>query len=327
MADLLFCSHYPFTSEARKWVRENGFSLSPHVVDLGRARIVSALKSGAIPSAASALESELSDDIIAYASSRAILSFLKNRVLASRMAVMESKRARHFLGLSSDQSAGYPHKLAQQLGLHFAKSGEGFLIPVWEYLLYTPRSPDYKLVNKELMQGNVKVSSHQRLRILEDAAKKRVESSPLPALKEYPEEVKDAAKEALAYMPREELAPASIPSDDFPPCILKIIDDLRSSVNVPHNGRYALATYLVKAGLPDGQIAKLFQNAPDFSLETTTYQIKYILSKKYSAPSCATMDRCGICIAECRCGSPVHFRKKQHGENARRSMARHDEGA
>lgn len=326
MADLLFCAHYPFSNEAREYVRTMGISLSPEAVERGLARIESVMRTSSILLAGSGMQNELEGEIVAYAASRVILSCAKNRLLSSRMAVAEAKRARHYIGSSDDQSSEYDGILAEGMGLHFTQNEGGYSLPVWEYLLYTPRSSDYKLTNRELAGGMVMVSAHQRLRIIEEAVKKRIEGAPLPQMKEYPQEVKAAATRAVSMLPREELEPISIANEDFPPCIMKLIDDLRLSINVPHNGRYALCTYLVKAGLTDEQIVKLFRNAPDYNEETTTYQVKYIRTKAYSVPSCATMDTWGICIAECRCGSPVNFRKRMHGENARRSMemTRHD---
>lgn len=315
MTDLAFCAHYPFTDEAREWVRGAGVQINSQAIDVGEARLVAAMRDGAIPKRASEMTDELSAEIVSYAAARLILSFLKNRYVASRLAVAEAKRARSYLESAADRKAGYVERIAPDLGLHFIKQGEEFTLPFWEYLAYTPRAPDYKLSNRELSGGLVRVTNDKRLRIMEEAVRKRIEGSLPHALKEYPEEVKQAAVRVLKYMPREEIAPTSISRADFPPCIRKMLEDLRVSVNVPHSGRYALAIYLIKAGLGDEQISALFRTAPDFNHETTGYQVRYIRQKNYTPPACATMDTWGFCIADCRCGSPARYRQALHARN------------
>ena len=107
-----------------------------------------------------------------------------------------------------------------------------------------------------------------------------------------------------ALIPKLEAAVIKVGQENYPPCIKKLIEDLALNVNVPHTGRVALAIYLVNAGVPDDKIVDLFRHAPDFSEKTTSYQVEYIRQRKYSMPSCSTMDSYGICIADCRCGTP-----------------------
>jgi DNA primase large subunit len=106
--------------------------------------------------------------------------------------------------------------------------------------------------------------------------------------------------------------------ENYPPCIRKLIEELALNVNVSHTGRVALAIYLVNAGAKDDEIVGYFRHAPDFSEKTTRYQVEHIRKKQYKMPSCATMDSYGICVADCRCGSPLNFRDAVHGRRIRR---------
>ncbi len=331
MADLRFCAHFPFSEEARAYVREHKLAPDADALASGEARLRTALSSGELKLEASALDSEHRQAILSYAASRLLLAAWGNRWAERRAAVAESKRAHEFLKTSEDSRAGYADKLADSLNLHFtpaqssapsttpSSSERAYLLPFWEYLRHAPHDVHYKLVNAKLEKGLVRVSSHQRLRILEEAIRQRLEE-PLPPLKEPPAECKPILARLSLLLPRENLAPIKIDTKDFPPCIKKLIDDLRMSVNVPHLGRVALAVYLIKAGLSDEQISELFSNAPDYNAETTSYQIAYARKKNYSMASCATMDGWGLCIAVCRCGSPIYYREEKHGRNARESM-------
>ncbi|MFH1094781.1 MAG: hypothetical protein V1728_01025 [Candidatus Micrarchaeota archaeon] len=326
MVDLRFCAHFPFSDEAKDYARLLKLSLDEEALRGGEERLKQALGPAGEIKPGLELESDLAGRLLHYAASRMILAAWKNRYAIRRMAVAESKLAHKFLRSEGDKRAGYAPKLAASLGILFTEAPNAgrealFLLPFWQYLLYTPRDVHYKLVNMPLASGFVTVSGEQRLRILEEAVKKRLEDGPLPALKEPPAEITAAIKRLEPLLPRETLAPTQIGAKDFPPCIRKMLDDLAMSINVPHSGRLSLAIYLIKAGLSDEQIVSVFSHAPDFSKETTAYQVNYIRQKAYSMPSCATMDTYGLCIAACRCFSPVKYKEAVHGRYARESMA------
>ncbi|MDE1797797.1 MAG: hypothetical protein KGH63_00135 [Candidatus Micrarchaeota archaeon] len=333
MADLKFCAHYPFSEEARAWVREQGLSFTSSLVEKGEARLRAALKEGELKLLGTSLESELRDEVSSYAAARVILSAWKNRYAAGRLAVAEAKRANAYLHSPEDRRAGYAEKLASLMALDFQSTAlaseekdASYTLPFWQYLLYSPRSVDYKLTNRQMGGGRVTLTDHQRIRIIEEAIRKRLDGAPLPkSPPDLEKELKASIARLEVYLPRENLAPTKIDQKDFPPCIRKLIDDLRASINVPHTGRLALAIYLTKAGLTDEQIVQLFTTAPDFNAETTRYQVAYIRKKAYSMQSCATMDTYGLCIATCKCGNPANYREERHGRNARESMAKRND--
>ena len=330
MADLRFCAHFPFSDEARAWVREQKLQLDAQALADAEGRLRKAFTSGELRMEAGALDSEHRLQVLSYAASRMILAAWGNRWAARRMAVAESKRAHEYLKSAEDKRAEYADKLASSMGLAFKpapasdalgddRTEAAYLIAFWDYLRYAPKDVHYKLVNGKLEKGCVRVSDHQRLRIIEEAVRKRLEE-PIPPLKEPGDEVKRIITRLETLLPRENLAVTKIEMKDFPPCMKKLIDDLRGSINVPHLGRVALAVYLIKAGLSDEQIAQVFSGAPDYNAETTMYQIKYARQKGYSVPSCTTMDSWGVCIATCRCGSPVYYREEKHGKAAAASL-------
>jgi DNA primase large subunit len=238
--------------------------------------------------------------------------------------VAESKTASDYLKNSQDRTSNYFELLASSLKIKITPANASdvqgrkgvFLIPFSSYLLYTPRDIHFKLSNMELDNGNVKVTQHQAERILEEAIRKRLDESALPRMHEPSQQIKNAIMRLSAFLPKEKIEPSKIEKKDFPPCILKLIEHLNSSINVPHSGRLALAIYLIKAGLTDEQIDSVFSGAPDYNKETTIYQIQYIRKKAYSVPSCKTMDTYGICIALCRCNNPANYREALHSKFA-----------
>lgn len=316
MPDLAFCSHYPFSKAAKDAVAESGIELTSSLVEKAEQRLGSALATGRIKKVAD-LPSAQQEELAIYAGARMIASAANNRYIINRYAVAEAKRAGDYLAADDASNAEYAALVASEFGIRFEKKGGDYLVPLAAYLSFTPRSMDYKLTNRELDGGMVKVSRHERLRMLEEAVKKRIEGS-LPIRAQFSEDIKEAAKRMLSLIPKLESASVKVGQENYPPCIKKLLEDLSLSINLPHTARVALAIYLVNAGAATDQIVEYFRHAPDFSEKTTRYQVEHIRARKYNMPSCSTMDSYGICIAECRCGTPLRYRDAIHGARLRR---------
>lgn len=315
MADLSFSAHYPFSKQAKEHVSARGLELTSSLLEKAESRVKDALVLGKIKKVAE-LPSAQEEELAVYAGARMIVSAAANRYLINRYAVAEAKRAGEYLGADDAARRGFVEEVASEFGIVFVQAGKDYLLPLAQYLAYTPRSFDYKLTNREVSGGMVRVSRHERVRILEEAVRKRMESA-LPIRAEFSAEIKSAAARMSALIPKLEVAAVSLGQENYPPCIRKLIDDLALNINVPHTGRVALAIYLVSAGVAVEKVVDLFRHAPDFSEKTTRYQVEYIKAKKYSMPSCATMDSYGTCIADCRCGTPLRYRDAIHGRRLR----------
>jgi DNA primase large subunit len=311
MADLLFCSHYPFSPVAKSYASGKGMDLVSSYIEKAEERVREAISSGKvrkIPPLGEAQDEELA----LYAIARMIVSSAANRYLINRYAVAEAKKTGEYLSSDSGAHPEYVDAVAAEFGIEFEKKGAQYLVPLGKYLTYTPRSIDYKLANRKVASGKVLVSRHERVRMLEEAVKKKIERE-LPIRAAFPQEVKAAGARVLALLPKLEAAVVRVGQENYPPCIRRMIEELSLSVNLPHTARVALAIYLVKAGMPTERILGIFRSAPDFSEKTSRYQVEYLRTKGYSMPSCATMDSYGACIAECRCGTPLNYRADVHG--------------
>ena len=323
MADLLFCSRYPFTSQAKEYVTQSGLELTFSLVEKAEQRVSNALVSGKVKRVAELPEAR-EEELAIYAGARMIVSAANNRYIINRYAVAEAKRAGEYLASDDASNAEYVALVASEFGVKFGKRGKDFLVPLASYLSFTPRSMDYKLTNREVENGFVLVSRHERIRMLEEAVKKRIEGS-LPIRAQFSPDVVDAGKRMLSLIPKIEVATVSVGQENYPPCVKKMLEDLALSINLPHTARVALAIYLVSAGVPTDRIVDYFRHAPDFSEKTTRYQVEHIRARKYNMPSCSTMDSYGVCIADCRCGTPLRYRDAMHGARLRRIAAERKE--
>jgi len=311
MADLLFCAHYPFSSAAKSYVSARGMEIVSSYVERAEDRVREAIISGKVKKVP-ALSDAQEEELALYAIARMIVSCAANRYLINRYAVAEAKKTSDYLSSDSSAHPAYVDAVAAEFGIRFEKAGAQFLVPLGKYLTYTPRSTDYKLANREVAGGKVKVNSHERVRMLEEAVKKKIERE-LPIRASFPAEVKASGARVLALLPKLEANVVKVGQENYPPCVRRMIEELALNVNLPHTARVALGIYLVKAGLPTDKIMEIFRGAPDFSEKTTRYQVEYLRTKNYSMPSCSTMDSYGVCVAECRCGTPLNYRANVHG--------------
>jgi DNA primase large subunit len=316
MADLAFCAHYPFSASAKEHVASRKLEFTSSLLEKAEDRLRDAVKDGKIRKVPK-LEDAQEEELALYAICRMIASAAANRYLINRYAVAEAKKTSDYLSGEDKSREDYLVQVASEFGITFEKDGIRFLVPLEKYLAFTPRSVDYKLSNRQVKNGKVSVSSHERVRMVEEAVKKKMESE-LPIRAAFPPEVKDAAARLLALLPKLEIAIVRVGQENYPPCIRKLLEELSMNVNLPHTARVALGIYLIRAGMPVEKIVELFRSAPDFSEKTTRYQVEYLKQKNYSMPSCATMDSYGACVAECRCGTPLNFRANIHGRRLER---------
>jgi DNA primase large subunit len=268
----------------------------------------------------------LEKELVLYAITRMIISCAANRYLINRYAVAEAKKTGKYLSGDEGKHPEYVDDVAAEFGIRFEKAGTTYLVELGKYLAYTPRSIDYKLANRNVSGGKVMVKDKERIRMLEEAVKKKIERE-LPIKADFPPEIKSAGGRVLALLPRLETAVMKLGQEHYPPCIRRLVEELSLNVNLPHTARVALGIYLIKAGMPTDKIVEVFRGAPDFSEKTTRYQVEYLRTKGYNMPSCATMDSYGICIAECRCGTPLNFRADAHGRRLARDAGLADYAA
>ena len=93
-------------------------------------------------------------------------------------------------------------------------------------------------------------------------------------------------------------------SSAFPPCIQKMYDDsIRGDVNLSHDARFALAAFLLKIGMDEDEVQKVFSSSPDKNMSLIDYQVKHIASKRsmgvedagYTPPGCKKLQVNNLC--------------------------------
>lgn len=302
--DLVFACRYPFTLEARQAIEENNVEINDLIAEKGVQRVISALKGEAPQSAPMHISDQLAE-IGSYGAARMMLAFLQNRYLINKFAVAEAKRASSSMGRENSENL---RKLQSELGV-IPSSFEGkTVVPLASFLMYSPRAIDYRLINRNLKAGVVEVNSHEIIRLMEEAVKMRAEK--VSPLRDPPEIIRKYSAQLMKLVPKQAPIPMSFKEGDNPPCIEKLLEVAKSHQNLGHQGRWTLAVYLINKGMADEKINQIYSNFPDYDERISKYQIKHARDRGYKMPACTMMMSYGLCVADCRVGSPLRWKKR-----------------
>lgn len=303
MDDMDFAVLFPVSPVAKGLLSESQLQPDEDTLQHGLHLIKNALSGKPSTPAAISKEDKL-QYLASYASARMILGFARNNFFTNRFAVVESKRM-------ANQFQRHPEligRIAADFGISFEPSPNGvyFLVPLPAYLRSMPDSTDYALVGRDVSGGRVRITPYERIRLIEESIKKHLMKVKAPKdsdLKRYVDELKE-------FLPKMERQPVSFKEGDNPPCVEALLTALKKHENLGHQARWLLAVYLIARGLPLEKIDEMFSQSPDYSERTTRYQLKHAKERNYSVPSCSTILGWGLCVSECRIGSPLNWRGK-----------------
>jgi DNA primase large subunit len=303
-------SEYPFTKEAAEYVRNADFSLESllekNYLQPMRIRAVQRVQgaiNGEIPEGKSNTDSEIRAELLSYPLARIIISCLNDDQLIRRYAVAEAKLAHSRMKRNKEDIL----ELARDLDFD-PRGSEPWKIHFREYIraAHRMRSPKWKLVNRDLKDGYITVTSDELARLIEEMVRDRVlKGLPLDIgeatcqkLEEY---IRPIRSDLEALKSRNRVDLGKVTESAFPPCIKKMLQAVSSNSNLAHSARFALTSFLLQINMPTDQVIQLFNTSPDFDQEKTSYQVLHIAGNsgtKYKPPSCATMATYGNCPGE-----------------------------
>src|SRR5688572_26064360 len=313
-ASLVRLAYYPFLPEVRDAVRELGPDLaavltSPLYASVrARAceRVEGALENG-IPPVAVTDERGALMELLSVPVARMLVVRLAERQLTTRYAQAEAFRVHGALSRDPDPEA--VARAAAAVGLPLAEDGEAFRLHFADFLRAAPSDPAWKLVLRTVDKGQVRIERKDAVRLVQEALSRRVlEELEAERGKPMPPPVEEALEPLVDRVtPRLDAARDSWTSGDFgpvqpdlfPPCIKEIFEALKRKENVPHHGRFAMATFLNTIGWGSEQILDYLSSTPNFDREKSRYQIEHVTGQKgvqaYTPPGCATMQTNGVC--------------------------------
>jgi len=302
--ELNFACNYPFTEEAKQAIIENDIQINEEIAEHGVKRIVAALNNEAKP----ANPLHISDQLIeigSYGAARMLLAHLKNRYLINKFAVAEAKKAS---AIMANESTKNLEKLQEELGLNPEEFEGKMVLPVEVYVHFAPKSIDYRLINRNIKGGFVQISQRELIRLMEEGIKMKVEQ--VGRFPNAPEIIKRYSQELMGLVPKAAPVRMSFKEGENPPCIEKLLEVAKKHQNLGHQGRWALVVYLINKGMPYEKILQIYSNFPDYSQRIASYQIKHAIKRGYAMPSCSMMLSYGLCVANCKCGSPINWKPR-----------------
>jgi len=189
--------------------------------------------------------------------------------------------------------------------------------------------PEWKLVNRLVQSGSVYVSQQDLIRLIREEIREiimqRLGRVNVPKL---PQNLDNVVKRLIISAPPPPMSAYTIINvkpEDYPPCVREALNLLEKGQNVPHYGRFLMATYLLAVGKTVEDIMALFPKAPDFKQSVTKYQVEHIAGMKggrtrYSVPSCKTLQTHSFCFKDpIKCyeiSSPLQYPSKKRPEDS-----------
>jgi len=328
---------YPFLTEAGDYLRDRGLTLEQlghpdwkPLLEKAYGRIIVAT-SGQIydsqrPERKGYDSDEIDMEILSFIVAIILLRATNINTLARRFSLSESRRAEKHLENDLKQNNGpiklnFSLKIIQDLfSVKVIVENDEFLITIPAYLQRAVHfhEKEWKLVNRRVTNGFVYLSAHETVRLIRtelgEIINSRIKSMDLPSLPEsFGQRVEDLISLAKKF------SETTFVSSEYPPCVKHGIEVLEKGENLPHSGRFLLATYLLSKGQTVDQIAPLFKNAPDYNERTTKYQLEHISGSsgsgtKYQCPSCEKLRSESLCFATSDCDgiiNPIQFGKRR----------------
>ena len=326
-------ARYPFLAAAREAVTETGVDLGTLVandepaVERGRERVERALLSGRVD-AETPDEWRLEDELLSYPIARILVSLLDSPAAIEKYAAAEAKTAIERLKADIDDAGSELRStpdasldratLIDELDLggaitpeadtpQPAAAPEWFRVEVGTYLDLAPGVGDrWRLVNRELNSGAVRVDREELFRLLRTAIRRRVTAGlPFEGLDESEGIAAELAGELTELRRLLSERPTVgeidfVARELFPPCIENLLQKAEEGVELESIEQFTLMAFLTGIGMDADEIIA-FCGESSLDPEGIRYQIEYLQADRgtqYPPPSCETLSTYGICHNE-----------------------------
>jgi len=250
---------------------------------------------------------------------KSAVAYLSSRLLVSQMEAWARRKyavkeaGRYIRLLNAEDDWVVVDFVASDLGVMFRRNERKVEVRLPSYLKCATRlkADKWRLVNRKLSGGWVELDRREFIRLLKEKLREKLEEPIIHSKIQKEEDIVANVDVSKAIEP-EELGKADLSC--FPPCMKKILADLKGGVNVPHTARFALTAFLLNIGMDVEEIISLFSGAPDFDPDKTRYQVEHIAGRRgkgteYVCPSCETMRTYHNCYGECGVSHPLVFYK------------------
>jgi DNA primase large subunit len=299
---------YPFTSYGKKEISSHGQLLrNDYLISEARNRLIDVVSGDPYPIVDTESGERQAEELAIYAICRLVITNLNNNYATNRFAVAYSKSiyAKRIENREMDDEL---LMLLREFGINAERADGNYVIDIFSFVKYSPDPVHYNLFYREVKDGAVKVTFEELKRMVQEAIKRHLLA--LPRIEKKDHFYSAIGQSVLSKLPKKEGAKVSFQEGDNPPCIEKLLDEMRMHKNLNHYARWSLAVYLMNRDVSLEDMLRIFANAPDYSEKVSTYQIKHVIEHGYKMPTCDKMKLYGLCVAECGIGNPIRWRGK-----------------
>jgi DNA primase large subunit len=312
MDNLELAYKYPFSSYAKKEIEGHVSLLKNEYLGAeAKKRLLNVLVNGEYPIIRSDSQEKRTEELVIYAIIRMMLTNLANSYVTGRFAISFSKSF-YNKTISNKQEVDEELKmLFSEFSINYEKEDRNYITDAYSFVKYAPQSIDYNMLYREIKNGKVRLNFDELKRMLQEAITRHLYSIPKIETKDI--YFNTMGNFVLSKIPKKENAKVSFKEGDNPPCVEKLLDEMRMHKNLGHYARWSLAVYLMNRNVEMDDILKIFSNSPDYNEKISSYQIKHIIEHKYSMPSCEKMKLYGLCVAQCGIINPLQWGAKKYG--------------
>jgi DNA primase large subunit len=271
-------------------------------------------------------EAALPREVFSFLLAIVLLKLSGMHTLIKRFALAEARRAEKYLekdlaNISDESKNQLAIRVIDDLfSVQVEKSDDYFIIPVSDYLKHSINfhEREWKLINRHVENGQVFLSPHETVRLIRKELGTYINSkiinaktpTMIPGFENSVNKLVSLSKKFTTY---------TVSTGEYPPCVKHAIEILEKGENLPHSGRFMLATFLLSKGQTVQQVAPLFKNAPDYNERVTLYQLNHLAGTsgsgtQYSCPSCEKLKTQSLCFAIPECDNiinPLQFGRKK----------------
>jgi len=327
--DEVLLARYPFLPQGREHrlqvLQSNGISVedlieAPWLEDArtrGRVRLLESVehKDGAGIATTVDLSTETGrmTEVLSFFHAMLVVCASFNERLLARWIEGEATRGDQLFGMDPDNFELLAHSYLSDIRVE--KNGAGgdslYWVPMADFIELCPRiSGNYwRLSNRPLVRGWVCMSpgagedSRQRTaRLLKERIREDLNESCVERMNKMSEEFAALFSDPveritglLSERVQAEMPMTAAVREDWPPCFESAVSELNQGVNVNHVGRVFLAAFSRSIGMSQEQTCSFFANAPDYSADTTSYQVNQIYEREYTPHGCAALKTSARC--------------------------------
>jgi DNA primase large subunit len=272
-------------------------------------------------------------EIASYALAILYVAGIGDHSLTERFALFEAQKINSYLRMETKNDIILDVATAFNWDIHTNDDGS-ISIPFTNFLRASTigrlfHDHKWKLVNRALEKGWVRVTPFELARLLQEDVKQQIENSANQELGKVPDEIQQDIEELRAeFLKRkpqfeEIIQVIRAQESDYPPCISELMKRTSKGQHLSHVERFTLVTYLLHQGISVDTIVSLFSQVPDFKEDKTRYQVEHLAGerwgrdKPYITYNCASLQTHGVCSgpADPVCRSirnplTYHLRKK-----------------